>query len=362
MATPSTGKISLDDINIELGYPSKTPRSLNDSELRKLLGVASGQISLSQGYSKSQVITLNAQYSGTDINGYKYAIFGWTSTGTITVSAGRKYIEYILVGGGGAGGSAGGGGGAGGQVVSGGAYFTGTHNIICGAGGSAVNNNPITDIPTAGSPSSITPSTGGNQTITASGGGRGGTRYSSTATSYRNGENGGGASAYAGAVGSVGPNGTSGGNGVLYFGGGGAGAGGGGGTGASPNGGVHGNPASFYNLLYGGTVGQTYELGWGGGGSGYNPTTGGQGSFGIRGSRGAGARYDYGSGWTYYGENGEEDIGPPYTGTSTSSVFYDNAGGGGGGGAYGTANGTAGGLTWRGGGNGARGCVLLRWT
>jgi len=362
MALQSSGAISLSQVNQELGYAYNRGISLNDSAVRTLFAKLSGGISITDGYSKAQTVTAVAQYTGTDVNGYKYALYGYTTIGSFTVSAGQKSIDYIVVGGGGGGGSAGGGGGGGGQVVSGTASFSGTHNVICGAGGSGINNNPITDIPTAGSPSSITPSTGGNQTITAQGGGRGGTRYSSTVTTYRNGENGGGGSAYTGATGSVGPNGTSGGGGVLYYGGGGAGGSGNGGTGAATTGGVHGNPTTFSNWLYGGSVGQTYELGWGGGGSGYNSASAvSQGSFGIRGSFGAGGRYDYGGGWTYYGENGEEDIGVPYTGTSTSWVYYENAGGGGGGGAYSTANGTAGGLTWRGGGNGGRGCVLLRW-
>jgi hypothetical protein len=373
MPLQPSGSIRLSDVNQELGYASNAVISLNDSAVRNLFARLTGSISLTDGYSKAQTVTAVAQFTGTDLDGYKYALYGTLSAGSFTVSVGQKSIDYIVVGGGGAGGSAGGGGGGGGQVVSGTALFTGIHNVICGAGGSAINNNPITDVPTAGSPSSITPSTGGNRTITAQGGGRGGTRYSSTATTYRNGENGGGGSAYAGATGSTGPNGTTGGNGVLYYGGGGAGAGGNGGvggvsqvlagTGATNTvGGSSNNALNFNGWLRGGTVSQNYRLGRGGGGSGYfNSSTGygyenSDGGFGSAGRQQPPNNNSY-----YYGVDGNETIGVPYTGTSTlGPSSEDFAGMGGGGGAYGTANGTVG-TTWRGGGDGSQGCVLLRW-
>ena len=379
MATPSSGAISLSSLNTELGYGATVQRSLNDAYVRTLFGLAaSGAISLSQGYSKSQVVTSVSFMAGTDLDGRKYALFNYGTNISFTVNAGKKSIDYIVCGGGGAGGSAGGGGGAGGQVVSGTADFTGKHNVVVGSGGSAINNNPITDIPTAGSASQIIASTGGNQNITAAGGGRGGTRYSATATpTYRNGENGGGAASYTGALGTAGPNGTTGGNGILYYGGGGAGAGGNGGNGgvaAVINGGTQNailggsasNSAIFTNWLRGGSLYQSYRLGRGGGGSGYASSTVGYGWEGtgvdIYGNGGAGRQQPPNNQTYYYGSAGNESIGMPYTGTSTSSIYtFDFAGTGGGGGAYSTANGTVN-TTWRGGGDGSRGCVLLRWT
>jgi len=374
MPLQPSGSISLSDVNQELGYASNAGISLNDSAVRNLFARLTGSVSLTDGYSKAQTVTAVAQFTGTDLDGYKYALYGTLTTGSFTVSVGQKSIDYIVVGGGGAGGSAGGGGGGGGQVVSGTALFTGIHNVICGAGGSAINNNPITDVPTAGSPSSITPSTGGNRTITAQGGGRGGTRYSSTATTYRNGENGGGGSAYAGATGSTGPNGTTGGNGVLYYGGGGAGAGGNGGVGGVSQviastgttntvGGSASNSMVFTAWLRNGAVAQSYRLGRGGGGSGYfNSSTGygwlpsGDDASGF----GWGGRNQPPNNAYYYGAEGNENISVPYNGSSTTFTQEDFAGTGGGGGAYGTANGTVG-TTWRGGGDGSQGCVLLRW-
>lgn len=55
MALPSSGPISLNDINIELGLASGRQISLNDPNVRSFLQVASGQISLNSGYGKSNI-------------------------------------------------------------------------------------------------------------------------------------------------------------------------------------------------------------------------------------------------------------------------------------------------------------------
>lgn len=53
MALPSSGAISLYAVNIELGLSGTTTISLNQSTVRDLFGVASGQISMSDGYGKT---------------------------------------------------------------------------------------------------------------------------------------------------------------------------------------------------------------------------------------------------------------------------------------------------------------------
>jgi hypothetical protein len=53
MTLPASGPISLLDVNVELGYSSTATISLNDAAVRTLFGVASGQISMSDGYGKS---------------------------------------------------------------------------------------------------------------------------------------------------------------------------------------------------------------------------------------------------------------------------------------------------------------------
>lgn len=54
MSLPSSGIISLNAINVELGKPATGQISLNDSDVRALLGKPSGQISLSDAYGKTK--------------------------------------------------------------------------------------------------------------------------------------------------------------------------------------------------------------------------------------------------------------------------------------------------------------------
>lgn len=55
MALPSTGPISLANVNVELGLSSTTTISLNQTDVRTLAGVASGTISMSDLRGKSNV-------------------------------------------------------------------------------------------------------------------------------------------------------------------------------------------------------------------------------------------------------------------------------------------------------------------
>lgn len=55
MTLQSSGAISINNINTELGSASGTPRSLGDTSSRNLAGVPSGAISLSNFYGKSNV-------------------------------------------------------------------------------------------------------------------------------------------------------------------------------------------------------------------------------------------------------------------------------------------------------------------
>lgn len=56
MALPSSGTISLNAINTELGKSPTSQISLNDSDVRGLLVKASGQISLADAYGKSKAV------------------------------------------------------------------------------------------------------------------------------------------------------------------------------------------------------------------------------------------------------------------------------------------------------------------
>jgi len=105
MALPASGAISLSQVSVELGAGSTSTRSLNDSTTRTLFGVASGQISLSQGYGKANTLA----------------------------------VEYLIVAGGGSGGTdSGAGGGAGGYRTASADLAKATgFSIVIGAGGSS---------------------------------------------------------------------------------------------------------------------------------------------------------------------------------------------------------------------------------
>ncbi len=55
MALPSSGPISFNAINIELGLSGTATKSINDSNYRTLAGVASGTIDLQDFYGKSAI-------------------------------------------------------------------------------------------------------------------------------------------------------------------------------------------------------------------------------------------------------------------------------------------------------------------
>lgn len=55
MTLQSSGQISLNDVNVELGNSGTATINMNSSDVRDLFGISSGQISLSDGYGKSSV-------------------------------------------------------------------------------------------------------------------------------------------------------------------------------------------------------------------------------------------------------------------------------------------------------------------
>ena len=62
MALPTTGTITLAQVNAELGNSSTAAISLNDAAVRALAGVASGAISMSDFYGKSAIAIVNSDY------------------------------------------------------------------------------------------------------------------------------------------------------------------------------------------------------------------------------------------------------------------------------------------------------------
>jgi hypothetical protein len=150
MATPSApNPISINDINVELGSPGTTLRSLDAAGVRTLAGPAFATpgttISLNDLRGKSSFSVTGGNVSGlAPGNGYIYHTF--TSPGNFTVT-GSKSMEIFLVGGGGGGGLNGGagagqgGGGAGGLVYATNVPISsGTYSVTVGSGGATGTN------------------------------------------------------------------------------------------------------------------------------------------------------------------------------------------------------------------------------
>jgi hypothetical protein len=93
MTLPSSGKISIGDINEELGRARTTKAALGDADLRALAGVPSGLIKLLDFYGKS-FITLEPNHNFGAISSIQLGLSGapntaitFNSTGSISVTA-----------------------------------------------------------------------------------------------------------------------------------------------------------------------------------------------------------------------------------------------------------------------------------
>lgn len=93
MTMPSSGAISLSQANVELGYSSTANISLNTAAVRTLAGVASGAISISNLYGKSNLavvsytFTSNTQNASLNLSGLGGYSAGKTDF-TVTVNSG----------------------------------------------------------------------------------------------------------------------------------------------------------------------------------------------------------------------------------------------------------------------------------
>lgn len=73
MALQTSGSISLNDVNVELGNSGTSQIDMNSSAVRNLFGVASGEIGMDDGYGASNTLykftqTSNGRNSGMNIN------------------------------------------------------------------------------------------------------------------------------------------------------------------------------------------------------------------------------------------------------------------------------------------------------
>ena len=70
MALPSSGTLSLNEIHVEAGGSSGSLASINDSDIRGLIGKSSGAaMSFSEWYGATANVDLPIPGSGTNING-----------------------------------------------------------------------------------------------------------------------------------------------------------------------------------------------------------------------------------------------------------------------------------------------------
>lgn len=250
MALPASGAISLNQVNVELGSAGTTSINMNSAAVRGLFGVASGAISMSNGYGKSSqfafsiasnqtnanlaTLGTNAGWDGTSklvatINSGIYLSGNATGTAALTVSGsfpgGVELINNGYIVGKGANGgsynvgynSRGGAGGTGGTAISVASAITITNNGIIAAGGGG-----------GGAGASNTNSAPKFGVIYVTGGGGGGGR--SSLINSAGGNRSGGAGTINGPGGGGGPDSSGGQSSGSGGGGGGWGAGGGGGT------------------------------------------------------------------------------------------------------------------------------------
>jgi len=87
MALPSSGAISFNDVNVELGLSGTAQISLNDAAVRGLFGVASGAISMSDGYGKSSEFAFTIASNTTDANLRSLAVAaGWDESTSLVAT------------------------------------------------------------------------------------------------------------------------------------------------------------------------------------------------------------------------------------------------------------------------------------
>lgn len=270
MPTPSTGPIGFNDLNIELGVPATTTRTINDTAVRTLAGAPFGTpgttISLNDLRGKSReinVFSINPSVGGKST--WKFDTDGALNltSGTYTITASSPYRLNVKIWGGG--GSAnppsagrtwsGGGGGFAGGVITG---VSGDVYVLVGGFGAGSAPDPSQGTPGgqayglfansySHANSRIIAGAGGGGSFDVSLGGGGGGSSGNPANNWP-GRGGGGGTQSAG--GDAGPPGGSAGSALQGGNGGSTGAGGGGG-------------------YYGGGGGGSVGPGGGGGGSGY---------------------------------------------------------------------------------------------
>lgn len=87
MALPVSGAISLNDVNVELGNTATAQISMNDAAVRTLFQVASGAISMSDGYGKANAFSTTITTNQVDLDLRAYAVTaGWNESSSLEVT------------------------------------------------------------------------------------------------------------------------------------------------------------------------------------------------------------------------------------------------------------------------------------
>lgn len=269
MPLPASGPISFNDINVELGVAGTTQASLGQATYRTLAGVASGQISMSNFYGKSNQFAFTISANQTDANLRTLALnAGWNGTSKVVatinsgifISSSSTGTPALTVSGSFPGGV---------ELINNGTIVGRGGNGGNGAQATNANNGPNVGISAGGnggtglSVSTAITITNNNRIAGGGGGGGGGSAggYQESSNWYENGGGGGGggignSSGGSGGSSAYGRPGGSGSGGTLTSAGSGGGTFGGaagdGGTGGGY--GANGSPASPYGAG-GGTAG-----------------------------------------------------------------------------------------------------------
>ena len=86
MAVPSSGAISLNDFHVEAGGSSGTQASMNDSDIRALIGKGSGvQMGFNEWYGASATVTYSAAVVTAQFSYFKTYYYGYIGNPTPTL-------------------------------------------------------------------------------------------------------------------------------------------------------------------------------------------------------------------------------------------------------------------------------------
>ena len=92
MALTSSGQISLNDVNVELGLSGTAQISLNDSAVRGLFEISSGEIEMADGYGKAD---FSPWTTTPTFQNFKGTYVGTTVNGTYTPTAGT--VKFLVM-------------------------------------------------------------------------------------------------------------------------------------------------------------------------------------------------------------------------------------------------------------------------